>query len=98
MPAYLVIQIDVKDLKTYDHYKTLAPASIAQYGGRYLVRGGKSEVLEGSWQPARLVILEFPSAERARQWWASAEYAEGKALRQRSAHTEMLLIEGTGQP
>ena len=93
MPAYVVVQIVVEDLETYERYKTLAPPSISAYGGRYVVRGGPSEVLEGSWQPQRLVLLEFPTAEQARAWWSSPEYAPAKALRQRSAQTEMLLIE-----
>lgn len=94
MAAYIVVDITVRDPQTYERYKALAPASIARYGGRYVARGGKTEVLEGEWQPARLVILEFPDAERARAWWASAEYAEGKALRQRAASTNMVLVEG----
>jgi uncharacterized protein (DUF1330 family) len=92
--AYIVVQIVIHDQATYEHYKALAPSSIAAYGGRYIVRGGASEVLEGSWQPARLVVLEFPTAARARAWWNSPEYAPAKAVRQRCAHTEMLLIEG----
>ena len=94
MPAYLAVQITVTDPATYERYKALAPVSIAQYGGRYLVRGGRSETLEGSWSPARLAVLEFPSMERAREWWNSPEYAPAKAIRQASALTEMLLIEG----
>ncbi len=94
MPAYVVVQIAVKDAKTYERYKQLAPPSIAVYGGRYVVRGGTTEALEGDWQPTRLVILEFPTAEQARAWWASAEYAPAKSLRQACASTEMLLVEG----
>ena len=94
MPAYIVVDIEVQDAATYDRYKSLAPASIAKYEGKYIARGGKTEVLEGDWTPTRLVILEFPDVERARAWWASAEYAEGKALRQRSARTDMVLLEG----
>ena len=94
MPAYVVVQIEVEDAETYARYRALAPASIAAYGGRYLVRGGAMEVLEGTWHPSRLVVLEFPSAERARAWWASPEYAEAVALRRASARTEMLLVEG----
>jgi uncharacterized protein (DUF1330 family) len=96
MPAYVVVQIDVEDPVRYAEYKRMAPPSIAAYGGRYVVRGGASEILEGSWLPPRLVVLEFASAERARAWWASPEYAPAKALRQASARTEMLLIEGHG--
>ncbi len=94
MHAYVVIEVTVKDSATYDEYKKLGPPAIALYGGRYLARGGTTEPLEGSWNPSRLVILEFPSMERARAWWASPEYAEAKALRQASTTTEMVLIEG----
>lgn len=96
MPAYVVVQVVVNDPARYERYKELAPPSIAAHGGRYLVRGGPSEVLEGAWQPARLVVLEFPDADRARAWWSSPEYAAAKALRQATADTEMLLIEGGG--
>ncbi|HVI24095.1 MAG TPA: DUF1330 domain-containing protein, partial [Myxococcales bacterium] len=68
--------------------------SIAQYGGRYLARGGATEVLEGSWKPKRFVILEFPSMERARAWWSSSDYAAAKALRQACASTSMVAVEG----
>ena len=94
MPAYVVVQITVRDAATYERYKELAPPSIAAYGGRYIVRGGATETLEGSWRPTRFVVLEFPSVERARAWWNSPEYAAAKALRQASAETEMLLVEG----
>jgi uncharacterized protein (DUF1330 family) len=94
MPAYVVVQIAIDDAATYERYKELAPPSIAAYGGRYVVRGGRAEVLEGTWQPPRLVILEFPTVTQARAWWSSPEYAPAKALRQRCAQTEMLLIDG----
>jgi len=94
MPAYVVVQIHINDPETYERYKALAPASIAAYGGRYLLRGGSTTTLEGRWDPGRFVILEFPTAERARAWWASPEYAEAKALRQSCADSEMLLAEG----
>jgi uncharacterized protein (DUF1330 family) len=101
MVAYVVVDIEVNDPGTYEQYKLLAPPAIAAYGGRYLARGGRTATLEGDWSPKRLVILEFPSIERAKEWWASAEYAEGKALRQRSASTRMVVVEGlaeTGTP
>ena len=94
MAAYIIVEINVKDAETYERYKQLAPPSIAAHGGRYLIRGGKVETLEGAWQPKRFVMLEFPSAEQARAWWASPEYAPAKALRQASASTEMILVEG----
>ena len=94
MPAYVVVQIAIADPQGYEQYKAMAPVSIGLYGGRYVVRGVPSVILEGTWQPTRLVILEFPSAERARAWWNSPEYAPAKSLRQRCAQAEMLLIEG----
>jgi uncharacterized protein (DUF1330 family) len=98
MAAYIVVEIAIQDAETYERYKLLAPPSIAAYGGRYLVRGGAVEVLEGSWKPPRFVILEFPTVERARAWWSSPEYAPAKALRQASTQTDMLLVEGLSGP
>jgi uncharacterized protein (DUF1330 family) len=95
MSAYVIVQIAVEDPAAYERYKTLATPTIPAYGGRYVVRGGRSEILEGGWQPERLVVLEFPTTERARAWWCSPEYAAAKAIRQGCAETEMLLIEGT---
>ena len=94
MPAYVVLDIEVIDPDAYSKYKELGPPSVALFGGRYLARGGRVETLEGSWVPSRLVILEFPTAELGRAWWVSAEYGPAKAIRQASARTEMLLIEG----
>ena len=94
MPAYVIVDIAIQDAATYERYKELAPPSIAAYGGRYLVRGGRTTPLEGSWRPERFVILEFPNAERASDWWASPEYAAAKALRQSCARTQMLLVNG----
>jgi uncharacterized protein (DUF1330 family) len=98
MSAYVVVDISIRDTATYDRYKTLAPPSIAQYGGRYIARGGATTVLEGDWRPERLVILEFPDVERARAWWSSPEYAPAKALRQSCAATDMVLLEGIAAP
>ena len=94
MPAYVVLDIDVTDPELYAKYKELGPSTVAAYGGRYLVRGGKVESLEGSWCPSRFVMLEFPTLEAGRTWWASAEYAEAKALRHASTRTDLLLVEG----
>jgi uncharacterized protein (DUF1330 family) len=72
----------------------MVPATIAKYGGKFVVRGGTVETLEGRWDPQRLVILEFESAERAKQWWASEDYREAKQLRQRTAETQLIVVEG----
>lgn len=94
MSAYVVVDITVTDPAGYEEYKRLAPPAVAAYGGRYIARGGATEVLEGSWSPKRLVILEFPSAAKAREWLNSPEYREAKQLRHRTATTNMLVIEG----
>jgi uncharacterized protein (DUF1330 family) len=94
LTAYVVVDIEIQDPARYEQYKALAPPAIAAHGGRYLARGGRTEVLEGTWFPRRAVILEFPSVEKAKAWWASAEYAEGKALRQACATTNMIIVEG----
>ena len=81
MPAYVLVQIDVRDAAAYERYKALAGPTVAAHGGRYLVRGGPTEILEGGWQPRRLVILEFADAARAKAWWNSPEYTEAKHIR-----------------
>lgn len=94
MPAYVVVDIEVTDPEGYKEYVKIAPATVAQYGGRYLARGGYTEVLEGDWQPKRLVILEFPSVDQAKAWLNSPEYAPARALRHRYARSNMVVIEG----
>lgn len=94
MPAYVLVEITINDPAAYEVYKKLTPASIAAYDGKFVVRGGKSESLEGGWQPERMVVVEFPSIERAKEWWHSDAYSAAKAIRQRSAFTKMLVIEG----
>ena len=68
MPAYILVDIDVLDAERYEDYKRLASASIAAHGGKYLIRGGAVEVLDGDWKPNRFVLLEFPSVEKAKAW------------------------------
>jgi uncharacterized protein (DUF1330 family) len=92
--AYVIVQVDVKDPVRYDDYKTMVPPSLAKYGGRFLVRGGKTHTLEGGWAPKRFVIVEFPNVEQAKAWWASPEYAEAKALRHATAESMMIVAEG----
>ena len=94
MPAYVIAHIDVKDPVKYEDYKKMSPVSIEKFGGRFIARGGKAESLEGSWQPKRLVLIEFPSVEVARQWWASEDYAPAKSLRQATSVGDMIVVEG----
>jgi uncharacterized protein (DUF1330 family) len=98
MPAYVAVQINVNDPVVYERYKELAPPSIRHYGGRYIVRGGNVETLEGTWHPKRFVVLEFPDMASARAWWSSPEYAEARALRQSCAGTEMIVVDGLDVP
>ena len=94
MSAYVVIEIVVKDPEGYEEYKVLAPPAIDAYGGKYIARGGRAENLEGSWQPNRIVILEFESVEKAKQWLDSEEYQEAKALRHKYASSNAIVVEG----
>ena len=94
MAAYVIVDIDVTDPVGYEEYKQLAAPTVTAYGGRYLVRGGAVEVLEGDWVPKRFVILEFESVARAKEWWASPEYSTAKEVRCRTASTNMIVAEG----
>lgn len=92
MAAYFII--DMQDAARFETYQQLVPASVAQYGGRYLVRGGQHEVLEGTWRPTRLVVLEFPSGEAAKRWYESEEYRKIKPLPRLQTRSDMVLVEG----
>jgi uncharacterized protein (DUF1330 family) len=95
MAAYLIVDItDVRDEKAYASYRSAVPGSLAAAGGRYLVRGGPIDVLEGDWQPGRIVVVRFESAAAACRWWGSPEYAELKRLRQASTTANMILVDG----
>jgi len=94
MPAYVIAQITVHDPATYERYKALAPPTIAAYDGRYLARGGATTTLTGTWHPTRLVILEFPTVERAREWWNSPDYAAARSIRETCADAEIVLVDG----
>lgn len=95
MPAYVVVDIEVLDAALYETYKPPAAAAVKAHGGDYLVRGGRTEVLEGSWTPRRFVLLRFPSVAAAKEWWAASDYAPAKAIRQKAARTNMIVVEGT---
>lgn len=94
MAAYIIVDIVVHDPERYEEYKRLAGPTVGQYDGRYIVRGGHAERLEGSREPHRTVVLEFPTFERAKEWWGSPEYAPAKAIRQEIATSEMIVVEG----
>jgi uncharacterized protein (DUF1330 family) len=95
MPAYVINDMEITDPQRFEEYKRLSPPTVAAYGGRFLARGGEVTALEGGWQPRRLVMLEFPSVEQAQAWLNSPEYAPARTLRQLSANSRMVVIEGT---
>ena len=94
MAAYIIVEVDVTDAAGYEDYKKMVPPTLAAHGGKFVVRGGACETLEGNWRPSRVVVLEFPSVARAKAWWASDEYRAAKALRQRTANSKMIVVEG----
>ena len=95
MTAYVIVDIEVIDPEEYKEYVKLAPETVKLYSGKYIARGGRTETLEGNWQAKRLVILEFPSVEQAKNWLNSPEYAPARALRHQYARTDMVVVEGT---
>ena len=94
MPAYIIVDVTIHNPSGYEDYKKLTPDSLKKYQGKFIVRGGPTETLEGNWQPGRMVVLEFPTVELAKAWWSSSEYTPAKELRQRNADTKMILVEG----
>jgi uncharacterized protein (DUF1330 family) len=94
MAAYLIADVQVTDPDLYEDYRSRVPALIAAYGGRYLVRGGRVERLEGDANPQRVVVLEFPTMARLRAFYESAEYRALIAIRQRSARSSLFAVEG----
>src|SRR4029453_3879122 len=94
MAAYIIVNVEVTDTTRYADYIRVVGDSLVPYEGRFLVRGGKAEKLEGSLEPKRGVVLEFPVFERAKAWWSSEEYREPKAIRQRSSTTDMIVVDG----
>lgn len=96
MAAYVIVDVDVKDSADYDTYRPLSGASVEQYGGRFLARGGRVEGVEGEWQPSRLVIIEFATMEQARTWYESPEYTAARSIRHRAADSQLIMVEGVG--
>ena len=94
MSAYVIVEIEVQDPVGYEEYKKQAAATVHAHGGKYIVRGGKTEVLEGDWQPKRIVILEFESVDCAKEWLNCEEYREPRKMRHATAKTNMILVEG----
>ena len=94
MTAYVIADIQVTDTAAYEPYRPLAAASIARFGGRFIVRGGKVDLLEGEPEPERIVVIEFPDADTARRWYRSEEYQSALKIRQSASQGRIFLVEG----
>ena len=94
MLAYVIVEVAIDDPVLYEEYKKLTPSAVAAYDGQFIVRGGQTFSMEGDWNPERIVVLEFPSVERAKEWWESEGYSKAKAIRQRAARTKMIIVQG----
>lgn len=95
MAAYVIGDIEVTDPAAFQEYRNRVGATVEQYGGRFVVRGGRVNLKEGDWQPRRLLMLEFPSLEQAERWYSSAEYKPLIAIREKAARTHLIIVEGT---
>ncbi|HXP06402.1 MAG TPA: DUF1330 domain-containing protein [Stellaceae bacterium] len=94
MPAYIVAEVEITNPAGYESYRPLAGASVAQYGGKFVVRGGKAELIEGSKDPARIVVIEFPDSAAAKRWYNSPEYQEALKIRLANSTGRVVLVEG----
>jgi uncharacterized protein (DUF1330 family) len=94
MAAYIIADVDVTDPVKYEDYKKLTPGAIAKHGGRFIARGGQTATLEGSWKPGRVVIIEFPTFEQARNFYSSVEYTAARRARAGAATFRMIVVEG----
>jgi uncharacterized protein (DUF1330 family) len=95
MPVFVIADVrEVRDLETLLEYRRRNTDAVANHGGRFVIRGGESEVLEGDWPTQRIVMIEFPDAGAARAWWESEEYAPLKAMRREASETNIVLVEG----
>mgnify|MGYP001343852857 CR=1 FL=1 len=94
MPGYVIADITVVDETLYEKYRALTPGTIRKYGGRFVVRGGAHETIEGNWKPGRLVVLEFDDIASAKRWYNSPEYSEARAIRHEAATGNMIFVEG----
>ena len=97
MAAYVISDVEPRDRDLIERYRALAEASIKKYGGRYIVRGGEIESVEGGWNPCHLVIVEFPDMDRAREWYRSEDYAEALMVRELALSRRLIFVEGTSR-
>ena len=98
MPAYLISDVTVKDADAFQAYRSRAATSIEQHGGRYLVRGGPIDALEGNWAPTTIIVVEFPNIECARAWYRSPAYAAALAFHDAALSRDLILVDGISSP
>ena len=97
--GYIIVDMKISDPEQYKQYMAAAPVAVKAAGGEYLVRGGRSEVLEGDWQPGRTAVLRFPSYDQAKVWYDSEIYRQARAKRAgATSHFHMILVEGVPAP
>ena len=94
VPAYVIVEVDVRDAEQYARYRAAVPTSLDAHGGRFLARGGETASLEGDWQPKRIVVIQFGDLEAAKRWYDSPEYREARAIREGAATMRMIAVEG----
>ncbi len=94
MAGYVIVDTEITDANAFNEFIERVPALVESYGGRFIVRGGAVEVLQGNWKPSRLVVLEFESAEKAANWENSPEFAELKAIRDSASNSNVIVVEG----
>lgn len=96
MSAIVLVEVSIHNPELYEEYKKHTLGTLQKYGGKFVVRGAQTESLEGDWNPQRLVILEFPSVQSAKDWWSSPEYTVAKNIRYQAAQSKMLVVESVG--
>jgi uncharacterized protein (DUF1330 family) len=94
MAAYLISEIEIQNPEGYEEYRRLVKPTLDKYGGKFLARGGRIDVLEGKWNPKRIVICEFESPAKAREWYDSPEYTKAKEVRQKNSTANIVVVEG----
>ena len=94
MSAYVIVDVEVKDLEKYEGYRKLAPPIVKAHGGKYLARGNRIDYLEGQWTPKYIALVEFESFEKAKAWYDSPEYVAIRSIRQDNTNSKMILVDG----
>lgn len=94
MAAYVIVDVNIHDQELYEEYKKLTPEAVKAFEGKFIVRGGPTLLLEGNWAPGRMVVLEFPTVEKAQEWWNSGIYSNARKIRQKAATTQMIIAQG----